>query len=68
MTEEEIKQLQQQLREKAEEIKVIYNKLVEAGVEVLPDDILDSIGGGQIVPTEFKFTTISFTDTSKTRY
>ena len=51
LSNEEIEQLQQQFKEKAEELKVIYNKLVEAGVVQLPDAILDSIGGGAVRPT-----------------
>ena len=47
LTEKEIEQLQQQLKEKTEEIKVIYDKLVEAGVVPLPDDFLDTIAGGR---------------------
>ena len=46
LSNQEIEQLQQQLKEKSEEIKVIYNKLVEAGVVPLSDDILDIVGGG----------------------
>ncbi len=47
LTEKEIEQLQQQLKEKTEEIKVIYNKLMEAGEAPLSDDILDTIAGGR---------------------
>lgn len=46
----EIEELKRQLNEKTEEIKAIYNKLVEAGAVPLPDDILDNIAGG-ILPT-----------------
>lgn len=46
LTSEEIEQLQKQLKEKTEEIRVIYNKLTEAGVVPLPDDFLDSVAGG----------------------
>ena len=45
---QEIEQLKRQLKEKTEEIKAIYNKLVEAGAVPLPDDILDNIVGGHI--------------------
>ena len=47
MTEKEIEQLQQELKEKTEEVKVIYDKLVEAGDVPLSDDILDTIAGGR---------------------
>ena len=46
LTNEQIEQLLQQLKEKTEEVKAIYNQLVEAGVSPLPDDILDDISGG----------------------
>lgn len=46
LTNEEIEQLQQQLKQKTEEIKGIYNKLVEAGVVPIPDDFLDDVAGG----------------------
>ena len=42
----EIKELRRQLNETTEEIKAIYNKLVEAGAVPLPDDFLASIAGG----------------------
>ena len=51
LSNQEIEQLQQQLKEKKEEIKVIYNKLVEAGAVPLSDDILDVVGGGFQPPT-----------------
>ena len=51
LTNEQIEQLLQQLKEKTEEVKAIYNQLVEAGVTPLPDDILDDISGGRVVPT-----------------
>ena len=51
LSNQEIEQLQQQLKEKKEEIKVIYNKLVEAGAVPLSDDILDVVGGGNPLPT-----------------
>ena len=51
LSNQEIEQLQQQLKEKSEEIKVIYNKLVEAGAVPLSDDILDIVGGGFTPPT-----------------
>ena len=46
MTEKEIEQLQQELKEKTEEVKAIYDKLMEAGDVPLSDDILDTIAGG----------------------
>lgn len=52
LTNEEIEQLQQQLKQKTEEIKEIYNKLVEAGAVPIPDDLLDDVAGG-IYPTAF---------------
>ena len=46
MTHEQIEQLQQQLKEKQEEIREIYDKLAEAGVMAMPDDLLDNVTGG----------------------
>ena len=46
LTNEEIEQLQKQLKEKQKEFKEIYNKLVEAGAVEVPDDFLDGVGGG----------------------
>lgn len=46
LTNQEIERLKQQLKEKQEEIRVIYDKLVEAGDVPVPDDILDSVAGG----------------------
>ena len=51
LTNQEIERLKQQLKEKQEEIRVIYDKLVEAGDVPVPDDILDSVAGGQIRST-----------------
>ena len=48
LTEQEIEQLQQQLKEKTKEVKEIYDKLVEAGVMEMPDDALDQVAGGGI--------------------
>ena len=53
LTNQEIEQLQLQLKEKTEEIRVIYDKLVEAGAVELPDDFLDSVAGG-FGPTPIK--------------
>ena len=50
LTNEEIEQLQQQLKQKTEEIKEIYNKLVEAGVAPIPDDFLENVAGGVSMP------------------
>ena len=47
LTEKEIEQLQQELKEKTEEIKAIYDKLMEVGDVPLSDDILDTIAGGR---------------------
>lgn len=46
ITPQEIEQLKKQLKEKTEEIKAIYDKLIEAGVVPLPDDLLDEVAGG----------------------
>ena len=46
LTNEEIEQLQKQLKEKQKEFKEIYNKLVEAGAMEVPDDFLDTVAGG----------------------
>ena len=45
LTEKEIEQLKLQLKEKQEEVKAIYDQLVEAGAVPLPDDFLDSVTG-----------------------
>lgn len=46
LTNQEIEQLKQQFKEKTEEIRVIYDKLIEAGAVELPDDFLDGVAGG----------------------
>ncbi len=46
LTEQEIEQLQQQLKEKTKEVKEIYDKLVEAGAVPIADDFLDEVAGG----------------------
>ena len=46
LTNNEIEQLQQQFKEKTEELRAIYDKLAEAGAVPVPDDILDSVAGG----------------------
>ena len=51
LTEQEIEQLKQQLKEKQEEVKAIYDQLVDAGAVPLPDDFLDSVAGGYPVST-----------------
>ena len=50
---EEIEQLKLQLKEKMDEYRAIYNKLVEKGETELPEDILDAVTGGMspIIPT-----------------
>ena len=47
---QEIEELKKQMKEKTEEIRAIYSKLVEAGAVPLPDDILETIAGG-LTPT-----------------
>ena len=46
LTNEQIEQLKQQLKEKQEEVKEIYDKLVEAGAVPIADDFLDEVAGG----------------------
>lgn len=53
LSNEEIEQLQQQLKEKTEEIRVIYDKLAEAGVAPIPDDFLDNVAGAGVGRTNF---------------
>ena len=49
MTDQEIAELKKQLEEKKEEVKALYDKLLEAGVVVeLPEDLLDEVAGGWI--------------------
>lgn len=48
MTNQEIEQLKQQLKEKNKEIRAIYDKLVEAGAWPLDDDALDGVAGGRV--------------------
>jgi hypothetical protein len=44
MTNEEIEKLQQQLKEKGDEIRAICDKLVKAGAgDEIPDDFLDQL-------------------------
>ena len=45
LTNEQIEQLQQQLKEKTKEVKDIYNQLTDAGIP-LSDDLLDTVSGG----------------------
>ena len=47
---EEIEQLKQQLKEKMDEYRAIYNELVEKGEVELPEEILDTVAGGAIMP------------------
>lgn len=47
---QEIEELKKKLKEKTEEIKVIYNKLVEGGAVPLPDDLLENAAGGYSMP------------------
>ena len=46
LSESEIEQLKQELEEKKEEFRSVYNKYVEAGGTELPDDMLDLVNGG----------------------
>ena len=46
LTDEEIEQLKQQLKEKTAEVRAIYDKLMEAGAIEVPDDYLDQVAGG----------------------
>lgn len=56
LTNQEIEQLKQQLKEKQEEVKAIYNKLMEAGAVPLDDDALDNVAGGfGFFPTDSMF-------------
>ena len=50
LTDQEIEQLKEQLAQKTQEIKGIYNKLMEAGVIPFSDDFLDTVSGGLIGP------------------
>ena len=45
-TNQELEQLKQQLEEKGEEIRAIYDKLMEAGVEDPLYNILGEVSGG----------------------
>lgn len=47
LTNQEIEQLKQELEKKQQEIKEIYNKLVEAGAWPIDEDDLDIVGGGR---------------------
>ena len=51
LTNEEIEQMKKQLEEKQQEVKELYDKLVEAGAWPLDDDILGSVAGGLITDT-----------------
>lgn len=43
--------MKKQLEEKQQEVKELYDKLVEAGAWPLDDDILGSVAGGLITDT-----------------
>ncbi|MBO4802356.1 MAG: hypothetical protein J5545_10930 [Bacteroidaceae bacterium] len=43
LSNKEIAQLQQELKEKVKKLLEIYDKLAQAGVMEMPDDILDAI-------------------------
>ena len=45
----EIEQLKEQLKQKVEEYRNIYAKLVESGGVELPEEVLDQIAGGLII-------------------
>ena len=46
LTNQEIEQLKQQFKEKQEEVRELYDKLIEAGAWPLDDDELDGVAGG----------------------
>ena len=46
LTEQEIEQLWQQIKEKVQEARDIYNQLMDAGAFPLDDDELDQVSGG----------------------
>ena len=50
-TQQEIEELNKQLKKKAEELKEIYGKLADAGECPLDDDILDDVAGGFRFPS-----------------
>lgn len=55
LTNEQIEQLQQELKQKIEEIKVINGKLIDAGVIPMSDDYLDEVTGGLLnAPPTFR--------------
>ena len=53
LSKDEIGQLKQQLKEKMDEYRDIYDQLVEVGGAELPEEILDQVAGGivPVVPT-----------------
>ena len=56
LTNQEIEQLKQQLKQKQEELKAIYDKLMEVGALPLDDDALDDVAGGWgFFPTDSVF-------------
>jgi hypothetical protein len=48
LIQEQIEQKKKLLEEKAKEMKVIYDELVEAGAIDLSDDELDAVAGGRM--------------------
>ncbi|MBO4455070.1 MAG: hypothetical protein J5695_05785 [Bacteroidales bacterium] len=46
LTNKEIEELQEQLKQKKEELQAIYDKLTDAGIVPLADDFLDMVAGG----------------------
>ena len=50
MTNEQIEQKKQQLKQLAEEVKALKDELVEAGAWPLSEDDLDNVAGGLLMP------------------
>ena len=53
LTNEEIEQKKQQLKQLSEEMKKIINELTEAGVYELSEDDLDEVSGGIVMPDAY---------------
>ncbi|MBO4802355.1 MAG: hypothetical protein J5545_10925 [Bacteroidaceae bacterium] len=51
LTNEEINQFKEQLKETKAEVREAYDKLTEAGIVPLPDDFLGEVAGGVLYPT-----------------
>ena len=54
LTNEQIEQKKQQLKQLAEEVKALKDELVEAGAWPLSEDDLGQVAGGLSVPQGFK--------------